>query len=259
MAVRGVLLDIDGVLTVSWEPLPGAAEALTELTRRKIPFRLVTNTSSRTRAEMSRLLADAGIGIGADAVHTAVSAAAHHLAEHHPDARVLVVNDGDLRPDLGNVDVTDEDDVDVVLLGGAGAATGYAEFDRAFRAVQNGAALLALHRNTRYQTVDGPALDMGAFLLGIEAATGVEATILGKPAAPLFDAALADVAIAAEDALMVGDDLDADARGAQALGMTGVLVRTGKFRPADLEHGSPAPDHVIDDVSALPNLIDELG
>ena len=175
MAVRGVLLDIDGVLTVSWEPLPGAAEALTELTRRKIPFRLITNTSSRTRAEMSRLLADAGIGIGADAVHTAVSAAAHHLAEHHPDARVLVVNDGVLRPDLGNVDVTDEDDVDVVLLGGAGAATGYAEFDRAFRAVRNGAALLALHRNTRNRTADGPAWTW-ARSLGIEAATGVEAT-----------------------------------------------------------------------------------
>jgi HAD superfamily hydrolase (TIGR01458 family) len=260
VTVRGVLLDIDGVLTVSWKPLPGAAGALAELTRRGIPFRLVTNTSSRTRAQMARLLADAGMDVGAGAVHTAVSAAARYLAEHHPHARVLVVNDGDLRPELDGVQVVAEAaDADVVLLGGAGPPTGYVEFDHAFRATQNGAALLALHRNTRYQTSAGPALDMGAFLLGIEAATGVEATIVGKPAAPLFEAALADLGVLADQALMVGDDIDADVSGAQALGMTGVLVRTGKFRDRDLEHGSPAPDHVINDVSSLLRLIDELG
>jgi HAD superfamily hydrolase (TIGR01458 family) len=260
VTVGGVLLDIDGVLTVSWRPLPGAADALAELSRRRIPFRLVTNTSSRTRAEMARLLAAAGMDVGAGAVHTAVSAAARHLAQHHAHDRVLVVNDGDLRPDLDGVDVVTEDGgADVVLLGGAGPGTGYAQFDGAFRAVQNGATFLALHRNTRFQTSDGPALDMGAFLLGIEAATGVEATIIGKPAAPLFEAALADLGVPTDKVLMVGDDIDADVRGAQALGMTGVLVRTGKFRAGDLEDRSRAPDHVIDDVSALLHLIDELG
>ena len=259
MTVGAVLLDIEGVLTVSWKPLPGAAHTLAELSRREIPFRLVTNTSSRTRAEMAQLLADAGMDVGAGAVHTAVSAAAHYLAEHHAHARVLVVNDGDLRADLGGVDVVTEADVEVVLLGGAGPATGYPQFDRAFRAVQRGASLLALHRTTRFQTSDGPALDMGAFLLGIEAATGVEATIVGKPATPLFEAALSDLGVPAEEALMVGDDLDADVRGAQALGITGVLVRTGKFRAGDLERGLPAPDYVIDDVSVLPGLIADLG
>ena len=80
MTVGAVLLDIDGVLTVSWKPLPGAADTLAELSRREIPFRMVTNTSSRTRAEMAQLLADAGMDVGAGAVHTAVSAAAPYLA-----------------------------------------------------------------------------------------------------------------------------------------------------------------------------------
>ena len=71
---------------------------------------------------------------------------------------------------------------------------------------------------------------MGAFRLGLEAAIGVTATVVGKPARLFFDAALADLEIAAEDALLVGDDIDADVRGAQALGMTGALVRSGKFR-----------------------------
>ena len=84
---------------------------------------------------------------------------------------------------------------------GAGPATGYAQFNRA--------------------------------------ATGVRATVGGKPTRLLFDAALADLGIAAEDALMVGDDIDADVRGAQALGMTGALVRSGKVRDDDLRRGSP--------------------
>ena len=71
---------------------------------------------------------------------------------------------------------------------------------------------------------------MGAFRLGLEAAIGVTATVVGKPARLLCDAALADLEIAAEDALLVGDDIDADVRGAQALGVTGALVRSGKFR-----------------------------
>lgn len=255
-------MDIDGVLTVSWAPLAGAAEVLAELTRREMPFRLVTNTSSRTRAEIARLLADAGMNVGVEHVHTAVSAAAHYLTERQPHARVFAVNEGDLRPDLDGVDVVSEDtaagDIDVVLLGGAGPATGYAQFNRAFRLVQGGALLLGLQRAMRYQTADGPSLDMGAFLLGLEAATGVTATIVGKPARLLFDAPLADLGIAADDALMVGDDIDADVRGAQALGMTGALVRSGKFRDDDLQRGSPDPDHVIDDIRALPDLLDKL-
>jgi HAD superfamily hydrolase (TIGR01458 family) len=262
VGVRGVLLDIDGVLTVSWAPLRGAVEVLAELAQREVPFRLVTNTSSRTRAEIARLLADGGMDVGVEHVHTAVSAAAHFLSERHPHARVFAVNEGDLRPDLDGVDVvsdkTTDDDVDVVLLGGAGPATGYAEFNQAFRLVSGGALLLALQRALRYQTADGPSLDMGAFLLGLEAATGVAATVVGKPARLLFDAPLAELGIAAEDALMVGDDIDADVRGAQALGMTGVLVRSGKFRDDDLQHGSPDPDHVIDDIRALPDLLDKL-
>ena len=141
---------------------------------------------------------------------------------------------------------------------GAGPATGYAQFNRAFRLVQDGALLLALHRAMQGQTANGPSLDMGAFLLGLEAATGVTATVVGKPARLLFNPALADLGIAAEDALMIGDDIDADVRGAQALGMTGALVRSGNCRDDDLRRGSPDPDHVIDDIRALPDLLNKL-
>ena len=254
-----MLLDIDGVLIVSWEPLPGALETVTWLRGHDIGFRLVTNTSSRTRRQIARQLAEVGIGVEIDQILTAVSSAARYLADHHPGARCLVVNEGDLREDLVGVEISGADSAEVVLLGGAGPAVGYAELDAAFKLALDGVPVVALHRNTRFQTADGPALDMGAFVIGLEAAAAIEIQVVGKPAAAFFDGALADLGVGAEDATMVGDDLVSDVLGAQAVGMTGVLVRTGKFRPTDLDDAPARPDRVIDDISQLPDLLEELG
>ena len=128
----------------------------------------------------------------------------------------------------------------------------------AFKLALTGVPVVALHRNTRFQTADGPALDMGAFVIGLEAAAGIEITVVGKPAAAFFDGALVDLGVDAEDATMVGDDLVSDVLGAQAVGMTGVLVRTGKFRPVDLDDPPGRPDQIIDDISQLPELLERL-
>ena len=256
----GVLLDIDGVLTVSWEPLPGAVEAIRWLQAEGIGFRLLTNTSSRSRREIADRLAARGMAVGVDHILTAVTSAARYLAAHYAGVGCLVVNEGALGEDLAGVESVDARAAGVVLLGGAGPSTGYAELDAAFKLAVAGAPVVALHRNTRYQTAEGPALDMGAFILGIEAAAGMEVVAVGKPAAAIFESALADLGIGARAAVMVGDDIGSDVLGAQAVGITGVLVRTGKFRPSDLEglEARPRPDHVIGDIGELPALFRRL-
>ena len=253
----GVLLDIDGVLTVSWEPLPGAVEAIRWLQAEGIGFRLLTNTSSKSRREIAALLAATGMPVDVDHIRTALTSAVDYLATHHTGAGCLVVNEGELGEDLAGVDVVDARSADVVLLGGAGPSIGYAELDAVFKLAVEGVPIVALHRNSRFQTADGPALDMGAFIVGIEAASGREVVAVGKPAPAIFEAALADLGISAAGAVMVGDDVDSDVLGAQAVGITGVLVRTGKFRPSDLE-GSARPDHVIDAIGQLPALLQGL-
>ncbi len=254
-----VLLDIDGVLTVSWEPLPGAVEALAWLRERQIPVRLVTNTSSRTRHDIVRLLDDAGMPVQEDAISTAVTSAARYLAEHHPNARVLVLNEGDGMADLDGVEQIDRaEDAGVVLLGGAGPAVSYQRLNAAFRLAADGTPVVALHRNTRFQTADGVALDMGAFIAGMEAAADIDLTLVGKPTAGFFRAAVEDLGADPGDTVMVGDDIDADVRGGQAAGLTGVLVRTGKFRGSDLDTEGAAPDHVIDGIADLPELLEGL-
>jgi ribonucleotide monophosphatase NagD (HAD superfamily) len=143
-----------------------------------------------------------------------------------------------------------------VVLGGAGPEFDYAALDGVFGHLQRGAELFAMHRNLYWRTDEGMQLDSGAFLLGLERAAGTEAVVLGKPAGAFFDAALATLGVAADEAAMVGDDLEADVLGAQAHGVAGVLVRTGKFQPGD-EEGVEGhrPQHVLDSIADLPGLL----
>jgi HAD superfamily hydrolase (TIGR01458 family) len=146
------------------------------------------------------------------------------------------------------------EEADVVVLGGACDAFGYDIVNRIFRSIVGGAAFVAMHRNFYWQTDRGLELDAGAYVAGLEAATGVTATVCGKPAPAYFAAALAMLGLPAGRTAMVGDDITNDVLGAQAAGLTGILVRTGKFRPSDLLQSHGKPDHVVDllaDVSGL--------
>ncbi|MBA3905568.1 MAG: HAD-IIA family hydrolase [Pseudonocardiales bacterium] len=255
--VRGVLLDIDGVLTVSWEPLPGAVEAVEAIRDAGLPLALLTNTTSKSRARIATLLACARFPVGPDDVLTPAAAAAAHLGEHHPEARCLLLTSGDIAEDLDGVRLVGPDDEpEVVLLGGAGPEFGYRELNAVFGYVQQGAHLVAMHRNLYWRTDAGLQLDTGALLVGLERAAGIEATVVGKPAGAFFDAALRMLGVGPAEAVMVGDDVEADVLGAQADGITGVLVRTGKFKKQD-EDGvdGDRPAHVLDSIADLPRLL----
>ncbi|MBT2416384.1 HAD-IIA family hydrolase [Streptomyces sp. ISL-22] len=261
-SVRAVLIDIDGVLTVSWQPLPGAVEALREIRAAGLGVALVTNTTSRTRASIAEALADAGFPVSARDVLTAPAVTAAYLAEHCPGARCALLNSGDIAEDLGEVTVVsgEEEDaaVDVVVVGGAGPEFGYAALNRAFGHLQRGARLVAMHRNLYWRTDEGLQLDTGAFLAGLEKAARVEAEITGKPSAAFFEAALAHVGVGAREAVMIGDDIESDVLAAQRAGVTGVLVKTGKYLPETHRAASGTPDHVLDSFAGLPALLAEL-
>lgn len=277
-SLRAVLIDIDGVLTVSWQPLPGAVEALREIRGAGLAVALVTNTTSRTRTSIAGTLSEAGFPVTAEDILTAPAVTAAYVAEHFPGARCALLNSGDIGEDLadlgdlgdlgdledlGDVDLLDADDSgsdshavpDVVIVGGAGPEFDYVALNRAFGYLQRGARLVAMHRNLYWRTEDGLQLDSGAFLAGLEKAARTEAVVTGKPSAAFFASALARLGAGADEALMVGDDIESDVLAAQAAGLTGVLVRTGKYLPETHRDASGSPDHVIDSFADLPALV----
>ncbi len=249
--VDGVLLDIDGVLALSWRALPGAVETVNWLRSRRVPFRLLTNTTTHTREDLAGKLRDAGIAVEPSEIITAVVGTATYLRTHRAGARVFLLTDGDARDDMDGIRLV-EDEADIVVIGGACDDFSYANLNRVFRMLAGGAELVGMHRNLYWRTVDGLELDGGAYIVGLEQAASVTATICGKPAPAFFQAALDVLGVPADRAAMVGDDVVNDVLGAQAVGITGVLVKTGKYSADDARRGDP--HRVIDSVGEIPKL-----
>ncbi len=252
-----ILLDIDGVLHVSGEPILGASEAVSELRRAGHALRFVTNNSTRSRARLADQLRDMGFTLDAEELQTTPGAAVRELG----GKRVLALVMPAIVSDLEGIELVG-DHADAVLVGGCDETLepnqvfSYMNLARAFDEIQMGASLYCLHKNKWWQTSRGPMLDAGAFVAGLEYATGVEATVLGKPSPSYFAAALDALAAEPELTWLVTDDVEADVRGARLFGMKTALVRTGKFRPETLESADPAPDIVVSSLRHFPELLE---
>jgi HAD superfamily hydrolase (TIGR01458 family) len=255
--MTAILLDIDGVLHVSGEAIPGAPEAVRTLREAGHRLRFLTNNTTRARWKLAEELRSLGIELAEDEIATTPLAAARLLG----GLRVLALTMESIREDLArHVELVDEN-AEIVLVGGADETEETAEvfryesLNRAFAELRNGARLVCLHKNRWWQTARGPLLDAGAFVTGLEYAAGVDADVVGKPTAAYFEAALEELHAAPVDAVMVGDDVESDVGGAKRIGMRGVLVRTGKFRKDALAAAELRPDAVIDSVAELPDLL----
>ena len=252
-----VLLDIDGVLHVSGDPVPGAPEAVARLRAEGHRLRFVTNNTTRARAALAADLRGIGVELDEDEIETTALAAARRLE----GLRVLPLTLEAVHGDLArHVELVDRE-ADVVLVGGADETDepertfAWGRLDRAFAELEGGARLVCLHRNRWWQTAAGPKLDSGAVVAGLEYAAGVEAEVVGKPSAAYFEAALEALGAEPGETVMVGDDVDADVSAAIRLGLRGVLVRTGKFREATLAAADPPPDAVLDSIADLPDYL----
>jgi HAD superfamily hydrolase (TIGR01458 family) len=256
--MAAILLDVDGVLHVSGEPIHGAADAVRRLRDAGHRLRFVTNNTTRSRATLAEELRGMGIVLDDEELETTPRAAARALAGR----RVLALTMHAIVGELEGVELVGED-AEAVLIGGADETPetnlvfSFMNLARAFHELEAGAELFSLHKNKWWQTKQGPLLDAGAFVAGLEYAADVEATVLGKPSAAYFEAALAALDADAELTWMVGDDIDADIAGAQRHGMKTVLVRTGKFRPDAVERTSIRPDAIVSSIAQLPEWLEQ--
>ena len=257
--MSGILLDVDGVLHVSGHPILGGAKAIARLREAGHQLRFVTNNTTHSRRALADEIRSFGVQLDDDELQTTPLAAAHALA----GKRVLALTMPAIVEDLEGLELVGEG-ADAVLLGGADESYetnrvySYFNLARAFAELQDGAELYCLHKNRWWQTSRGAMLDAGAFVAGLEYAAETEATVLGKPSAAYFAAAMEALDFDADQTWMVGDDVEADVGGAAAYGLRTVLVRTGKFREEALEEATIKPYGVIDSIAALPDWL-ELG
>jgi HAD superfamily hydrolase (TIGR01458 family) len=250
--IETVLLDLDGTLYVGSQVVDGAPEAVRWLREQGLAVRFCTNTDSVPPAALAERLAGRGFPVDEDELVTPVAVAARLLASE-PGARVLAVAAEGVRELLGERLAGAGERVTHVLVADPSYGAAYDDLDAAFRAVRDGAELLATQVNRVAVRDDGEHLDTGGWVRLLEYATGATARVLGKPSPEFFTAPLEALGREPGTALVVGDDLEADIGGGSAVGAATVLVRTGKGDPA--AGAGVEPDAVIDSVADLPDLL----
>ncbi len=251
--VSGLVIDLGGTVEVDGVPLPGALEAIRLLRRQRNRLLFLSNSTTEPRTPLLERLRSRGLDLAADELLTPPTAAARLLASRGSPACLFVVRE-EIRGEFAGIPEA-EDRPEYVVIGDIGERWDYALMSRIFHLVMGGAKLLALHKGRYWETREGLALDIGAFIVGIEYATGIRAEVVGKPSSAYFEQAIAALGLPIEELLIVGDDLDSDIGGAHAVGLRGVLVRTGKYREAYARRSSIRPWRVIDSIVDLPRLL----
>jgi len=251
--MSAILFDLDGVLYESEQAIDGAANAVNWFIKNHIPHLFLTNTTSKSRAELVKKLASFGIESKTEDFLTPPVAATQWLKQNHLNDIALFVPET-TREEFSDFHfINDEkENVDAIVVGDLGERWTFATMNKIFRTLSNNpqAKLIALGMTRYWKTASGLQLDVGPMIKAFEYASSVDAIVTGKPATEFFQAALSLLG-EKDDVVMIGDDIHSDIEASQCAGLKAILVRTGKFSESDLESGI-TPDGILDSIATLP-------
>ena len=249
-SIRGVVLDLDGTMYDDGGLIPGAEETVAAIRSAGLGLRFATNTSRYPRWALVERLRSLGVHAQLDEVITAPRAAAAWLTSHNVQRISLHVAGATVEEFAAFA--IDEHNPQAVVLGDLGDAWNVERLNRVFRHVLSGARLVAIQKNRYWKRGGALCLDAGPFVAAIEYAARTTAVVAGKPSSQFFGVAARSLGLSPADLVVVGDDAGTDVEGARAAGARGVLVKTGKFQPADLDDTDLSPDLVLESIAGLP-------
>jgi HAD superfamily hydrolase (TIGR01458 family) len=257
MDIRSVLLDIDGTLFTGQDPISGAAATIRFLQDHTIPYRFISNGTRKARRSVCQKLRRLHVPVTEEQVITPAIAAVRYLKEQGQETCTLLATD-ELCEDFISGGISLTDNAPFIVIGDAADRFTYHSLNRAFRQIMDGSLLITLEKDRYWKDSDGFSLGAGAFVTGLEYATGVSSHLLGKPSPDFFRMALQSMNAEPETTIMIGDDLISDVLGAITAGLSGVLVMTGKYRDETLITSVKKPDFVIPSVASVPELFTSL-
>lgn len=270
-ALGNLILDMDGVLWRGETPMPGLAAFFGTLDRLHINYVLATNNATKVATQYAEKLERFGVTVAPEAILTSAEATASYLQERLGPGKVAyVVGDNGLRlamerngfrlltPKTSDGAVVAGDSVDVVVVGFTPDAC-YSHLASAAHLINQGALFVGTNPDVSLPHEIGPLPGTGAFLAFLEAATGREPIVVGKPGRAVFEEALRRLGGRDAETAMVGDRLETDIAGARAAGLKSILLLSGVTRPEHLSQSDIKPDFVFDDIQELGRYLMEQG
>ena len=249
---KAFLIDLDGTLYFKGEPYPGAIETINYLRQEKYQLRFLTNTTAKTPKMLHAQMQALGFDIYEDEIFNATYACLQYLRAQ-PKAHCHFMVDDAVKAFFKEIPI-DDDAPDFVVVGDYGEGFDFHALNHAFRLLMNGAELIALQKNLYWFSSEGMFLDCGAFVTLLESAANKTAKVMGKPSETFFKIALESLQVSPSEVVVVGDDITSDMLGAERMEMRSILVKTGKFKPDQLENPVAKPTWVLDSVAELPKM-----
>ncbi|MGD8814335.1 MAG: HAD-IIA family hydrolase [Anaerolineales bacterium] len=256
--MRGLILDMDGVLWRGNQSLPGVAELVMALRSNSIPLLLVTNNASASPEGVQSRLRTMGAEIETKEVLGSSEATIAWLCERlPPPAPVYAIGEQMLRDTLVQAGYTlhqQSDGVSAVVVG-IDRQVDWSKMTEASLAIRAGAIFVGTNADPSFPMERGLAPGNGAILAAIQSATGIDPVVIGKPEPHLFKLALKRLGTDPSYTLMLGDRLETDILGGQRAGLVTALVLTGVTKRDELQQASIQPDWIFED---LPDFLDAL-
>ena len=254
--IRSWLMDMDGVLVREEHPIPGAAEFVTRLRERGLPFLVLTNNSMYTRRDLAARLAANGLEVPEESIWTSALATADFLQSQRPGGTAFAIGEAGLLTALHTVGYTlTERSPDYVVLGETRTYS-FERISQAIRLIVGGARFIATNPDPTGPTPDGPLPATGSVAALISRATGVEPYFVGKPNPLMMRSALNAIDAHSETTAMVGDRMETDVVSGLEAGMFTVLVLTGSTQREEAEAFPYRPSRIVESIA---DLIDDLG
>ena len=254
--VKGILLDIEGVLLEEDTVIPGAVECLDKITsKNEIKLRFLTNTTTKPLTEIFNNLKSHGFSLKPNNIFSPVIAARNFL-EQKKIAKICLISNPALKQDFSDF-IFDDNRPKAVILGDIYKNFDWEKLNNAFQLIkENNAVFIALHKNKYCLRGNKISLDLGPFVKALEYATDKEAVLMGKPDKLFFDMAIKNMNLSSKNVVMVGDDIHSDIAGANKNNIFSIQVKTGKYQKADKESRFIQPNMRLDSIADLRYYID---
>lgn len=264
---KGLLLDVYGVLEFKGSPCPGALDFINTLNNRRIPYRLLTNSTLQSRRSMAEKLNRLGFNVTPAHLVTASSATAAWLKTRNAQSCRVIIDGRGLEEFEGmplleglvpGKPLAEGQTPEYLVLGDARDGFTFANINVMYRQLINGATLVMMIPNVTSVEKTGPEITVGGYGAMLETASAKPAVRIGKPATIMFEMALANMGLDRNEVLMVGDNQGVDVEGARGAGMASALIQTGEHDWPQLQSGSEPqrPDWVIGRLDQLLDLLD---
>lgn len=255
-AIKGLILDMDGVLWRDQAPLLDIPAFFDQSEKIGLSVVLATNNSTKTVDQYIEKLAQFGVQVRPEQIVNSSMAAADYLKRLHPQGGpVFIVGESGLIDSLSAEGFYQAEENVLAVVAGLDRQITYSKLNKASRLIRDGAPFIGTNPDRTFPTPSGLTPGSGSVLAFIEAASGISPKIMGKPERYMFDVALRRLNLSPNAVLAVGDRMDTDIQGGQRAGCRTAAVLSGVSTLAEVQNWRPHPDLILDNLSDILGLM----